>query len=134
MKSRNIFTRLVLLFTIIPLIEIFVLFKIAELTNWGHTILLVALTGIIGAYLAKKEGRQIILKIQEQLRMSKMPTEELINGLCVLIGGALLLTPGIFTDMIGFSLILPSSRVLYKIYITKQFNKIINRNIIDLNQ
>lgn len=126
-KGSNIFMKLIVLFTVIPLIELYILFNIAQYTGWVNTILLVLLTGITGAYLAKKEGRQIIHKIQKELSENRVPGEELINGLCVLVGGALLLTPGIITDLLGFSLILPFFRAIYKRLVKEKFKTMINR-------
>lgn len=131
-KSGNIFTKLILLFTIIPLIELYVLFKIAEITSWSHTFLIVILTGVTGAYLAKKEGRQIISRIQMEVSASRVPGEELINGLCVLIGGALLLTPGIITDILGFSLILPFTRLIYKNWVKVMLKKMISKGNVNI--
>ena len=127
MKKQSIFTKLVLLFTVMPLVELYVLIEIANITSWSHTILLVIGTGILGAYLAKREGRQIISRIQNELSVGHLPGEELINGLCVLIGGALLLTPGILTDIIGFTLIIPVTRIIYKKWLKEKFSNKIQR-------
>ncbi|MGO1370289.1 MAG: FxsA family protein [Senegalia sp. (in: firmicutes)] len=115
--------KLILLFTIIPIVELFLLFKIAEITSGLTTILLVILTGILGAYLAKSEGRLILMRIRTDLNRGQMPANELINGLCVLVGGALLLTPGIITDIIGFSLVIPLTRMAFKRYIKAKFSE-----------
>lgn len=132
MKQNNIFTKLILLFTLIPLAELYVLFKVAKITSWLFTILLVIITGVLGAYLAKQEGRQIIYRIQNEINNGKMPGKELVNGLCVLIGGALLLTPGIITDVIGFSLIIPITRIIYRNWIIKILNNAINRGSVNV--
>ncbi|MBS4535671.1 FxsA family protein [Clostridium sp. D2Q-14] len=117
--------KLILLFTLVPIVELFILFKIAEVTSGLATILLVLLTGIAGAYLAKSEGRIIINRIKNELSQGRMPGNELINGLCVLIGGALLLTPGIITDIVGFSLVIPMTRIMFKRYIKGKFEGMI---------
>lgn len=117
--------KLILLFTLTPAVELYILFQIAKVTSLGTTILLVILTGIAGAYLAKSEGRLIINKIKMEINQGRMPGNELINGLCVLIGGALLLTPGIITDVIGFSLVIPITRSVFKAYIKKKFESMI---------
>lgn len=131
-RRGNLFTKLVLLFTVIPFVELYVLIKIAEVTSWGYTILLILITGIAGAYLAKQEGRQIISRIKREISEGRVPGEELINGLCVLIGGALLLTPGIITDALGFSLIIPITRDLYKRWIRVKFKNMINRDSVHI--
>lgn len=115
--------KLILLFTVIPIVELFILFQIAEVTSGFATVLLVIFTGIVGAYLAKSQGRIIIMRIRTDLNRGKMPANELINGLCVLVGGALLLTPGIITDIVGFSLVIPLTRTIFKKYIKDKFSE-----------
>lgn len=115
--------KLILLFTVIPIVELFILFQIAEITSGFATVLLVIFTGVIGAYLAKSQGRIIIMRIRTDLNRGKMPANELINGLCVLVGGALLLTPGIITDIVGFSLVIPLTRTIFKKYIKNKFSE-----------
>lgn len=132
-KQRgNLFPKLLILFTVLPIIELYLLFKIADIMDWGFTIILVILTGIVGVYLAKQEGRQILYRIQAELNNRRLPGEELINGLCVLIGGALLLTPGILTDIIGFSLIIPIIRNIYKKWLKNKFKLMIERGSMNI--
>jgi len=104
------------------LLELIILFKIANATNWILTIILVLVTGIIGAQLAKNQGGQILKKIHIDLSEGRLPGEELLNGLCVLIGGAFLIAPGVITDVLGLTLIFPATRIIYK-------NMIQNRNV-----
>ncbi|MFZ5988242.1 MAG: FxsA family protein [Bacillota bacterium] len=132
LKGRNIFGRLVLLFTLVPILELYILFQVARYTNWLVTISLVIATGFAGAYLAKREGRSILGRISRDLSEGKLPGEELINGLCVLIGGALLLTPGILTDITGFTLIIPVTRNLYKNYINSLFRRMIENGRVNV--
>jgi UPF0716 protein FxsA len=63
------------------------------------------------------------MRIRTDLNRGKMPANELINGLCVLVGGALLLTPGIITDIVGFSLVIPLTRTIFKKYIKNKFSE-----------
>lgn len=118
--------KLILLFTITPIVELFILLKLADVTSTLATIALVLFTGIVGAYLAKKEGRIILTKINIELNNGRMPGNELINGLCVLVGGAFLLTPGILTDIFGFSLVIPGTREIFKAIIKRKFKDIID--------
>lgn len=124
--------KIISLFTIMPLVELFILFKVAEVTSTLTTILLVVLTGIAGGYLAKSEGKIIISKIKVELNNGKMPGNELINGLCVLVGGAFLLTPGIITDFLGFMLVMPGTREIFKGYIKKKFKNMLNKGDINI--
>jgi len=108
------FIRLLILFTSIPIIEIYVLLEAGELIGLWPTISLIILTGIAGAYLARTQGSDTARKIQIALQNGEMPTEELLDGAMILAGGITLLTPGFCTDMIGFSLLLPVTRKLIK--------------------
>lgn len=105
--------KIFLLLTIIPIVEIFILFKIAEVTTIWTTIVLVIATGFAGAYLAKREGVAILASVKRELNEGRVPGNQLLNGLCVLIGGILLITPGLLTDITGFTLVLPGTRQLY---------------------
>ena len=127
------FMKLLLLFTITPLVELYILFKVSDITGPLATVLLVLLTGIAGAYLAKSEGRMIIRKIKLQLNSGEIPGNELLNGLCVLIGGALLLTPGLLTDILGFSLVLPGVREIFKGFLKVKFKKMIDEGNINIH-
>jgi UPF0716 protein FxsA len=125
--------RLILLFTITPIVELFLLLKLAKITNVWVTISIVLFTGILGAFLAKSQGRLILFKIRSEINEGKMPGDQLINGLCVLIGGALLLTPGIITDAIGFSLVIPGTREVFKGVVKKYLSKRIQRGDIHIH-
>ena len=108
------FIRLLILFTSIPIIEIYVLLQAGELIGLWPTISLIFLTGIAGAYLARTQGSDTARKIQLALQNGEMPTEELLDGAMILAGGITLLTPGFCTDMIGFCLLLPGTRAMIK--------------------
>ncbi|MDF2546343.1 MAG: fxsA [Anaerosolibacter sp.] len=118
--------RLILLFTMVPLIELAILFKLNQYVGLGYTLGIVIFTGVLGAYLAKSQGNQILFRIKMEMGEGRMPGDELINGLCVLIGGAMLLTPGILTDTTGFILVLPGTRHLVKVFIKNKLRKMID--------
>lgn len=105
-----IFLRLLLLFTIVPLIELWLLLAISEYTGPALTILLVIGTGIAGAALARRQGWQTWSRIQSQLAKGQPPTGSLLDGMMILIAGALLVTPGVLTDLVGFALLVPAIR------------------------
>ena len=113
------FIKLLIIFTTVPLIELALLIKVGEILGVIPTIIIVALTGIIGVTLAKNQGYQVITKIKNNIELGKLPADDLISGVLILIGGTMLLTPGIITDITGFSLIIPGSRNLF-IKIVKQ--------------
>ncbi|MTI65659.1 MAG: FxsA family protein [Firmicutes bacterium] len=124
--------KLILLFTITPIVELYILFQLADVTTPLTTVGLVLITGIAGAYLAKSEGRLILSKIKLELNSGRVPGNQLLNGLCVLIGGALLLTPGIITDILGFTLVIPGTREIYKSIIKRKFKRMIEEGNINI--
>ena len=106
--------KLFLAFTLIPLVEIYLLIKLGQ--NFGAitSILLVIFTGILGAYLARMEGLRTLFRIQETMREGRMPGEELLDALLIAIAGLVLITPGFITDVVGFLLLFPFTRMLAK--------------------
>lgn len=121
---------LLLLFTIIPAIEIYLLINIGGQIGGMNTILVVIVTGIIGAALAKSQGILILNKIQTELGQGKMPANQIVHGLIVFAGGILLLTPGFLTDTMGLLMVFPGSRHLIVLYASKLFERAIkNGNV-----
>jgi len=96
------------------MIELFLLIEIGKAIGTLEVIALTIVTGIIGAALAKSQGLSVFRKIQKEMAEGRMPTANLIDGVMILIGGILLLTPGVLTDAIGFLFLIPWTRVLMK--------------------
>ena len=101
------FIRLLILFTVVPLVELALLIKLGNLIGLWPTILIVIATGVLGAALARSQGTRTVGAIRAELAQGRAPTESLINGLLILVGGVVLLTPGLLTDLLGFSLLVP---------------------------
>jgi UPF0716 protein FxsA len=102
--------RLFLLFSLVMLVELVLLVQIAQATSTTTTIVLVLATGVIGVWLARWQGWQTVRRIQRDLSEGKLPGDALLDGLMILIAGALLLTPGVLTDAVGFALLVPVIR------------------------
>lgn len=107
------FFKLFLLFTIIPIVELYLLIKIGGVIGAFNTVLIIFITATAGAYLAKSQGFIVLANIQQGVREGRMPGRELLHGLFVLLGGVTLLTPGFLTDLLGLSMLLPLSREMY---------------------
>ena len=105
---------LLLLFICIPLIELALLLYLASVTSIWATLALVVVTGVIGASLARHQGWQTYARIQQELAARRMPTESLLDAAMIFVAGALLLTPGLLTDLFGFSLLVPGCRRFYR--------------------
>lgn len=108
------FLILLLLFVCIPLFELAILLYLAGVTSVGATLLLVVVTGVIGASLARRQGWTTYVRIQQELAEGRMPTESLLDAAMIFVAGAVLLTPGILTDIFGFSLLVPACRRFYR--------------------
>ncbi|MBN1908490.1 MAG: FxsA family protein [Pirellulales bacterium] len=106
--------RLFLLFTLVPLAELTILLWIAHRTGWLFTLALVIVTGVVGASLARREGLRCWQGARQRLAQGEMPTDSLLDGLMILLAGALLITPGVLTDLFGFSLLLPPARRVFR--------------------
>ncbi|MDE3839884.1 membrane protein FxsA [Bacillus methanolicus] len=120
--------RYFLLFLIIvPALEIAFLLLSGKTIGVLPTIFLLIFTGVLGAYLAKRQGLETIRKAQEQLRYGQIPGDALLDGICILIGGTLLLTPGFITDMAGFLLLAPPTRKFFKMLLIKAFKRWIDK-------
>ena len=105
---------LLLLFIVLPFVELLLLMQLAEYFGAWHTLGLVVLTGVIGATLAKLQGLRTIQRLQEEVAQGRMPTTALLDAGMILVAGALLVTPGVLTDIFGFSLLVPVCRRLYR--------------------
>ena len=106
----NVLGRLALLFVIVPIIELMLLIEMGQRVGLMETLLLVMFTGVTGAWMARAEGLRVLYQFQKEMASGRLPGQSLLDGISVLIGGAFLLTPGILTDVVGFSLLFPMSR------------------------
>jgi UPF0716 protein FxsA len=107
--------RLILLLTLVPLLELYLLLRLTQL--WGSFMLTVALivgTGLLGAVLARLEGLRVVARMREQVRRGEMPADSLVDGVMILVSAALLVTPGLITDVVGFLLLIPYTRALIR--------------------
>ena len=122
--------KLFLSFTIIPIIEIYLLIEIGSLFGAFTAVALVILTGILGAFLARLQGLQTLYRIQERLREGNMPSSELLDAVLIVIAGIVLLTPGFLTDFLGFLLLIPPTRKPIKYWLRRQIElrKMSNRS------
>ena len=112
--------KLFLAFTIIPVVEIYLLIQIGTIFGALTSIALVIVTGFIGAYLARIQGLQTLFRIQKSLREGQMPSSELLDALLIGIAGLVLLTPGFLTDAFGFLLLIPNTRTAIKQWLHRQ--------------
>jgi UPF0716 protein FxsA len=108
------FARLLLFFIGVPLIELYLFLAIGSRIGILPTVATVIITGFIGAWLTKQQGLRTLSRYQQALAEGRLPHEEVIEGLMILVAGAVLLTPGFLTDAIGFALLVPPIRAVVR--------------------
>lgn len=104
------FKILFLLFLIVPLIEVVILIQVGRAIGAGYTVIVIIGTAALGAALLRWQGLATLARVRLSMDQGRLPATELIEGLLLLIAGALLLTPGFFTDALGFLALLPGLR------------------------
>ena len=114
--------RLILLFILLPLADLFLLLLLSEYTGWKFSVAMVIASGLIGAYLARRSSRVVWNKLQSKLGQGVFSAELLSDGAMILFAAGLMLTPGFITDAIGFSILFSPIRNWYKTRIAKWFN------------
>ena len=106
--------RLLLLFIAVPFVELALLLYLADVTSWQFTLALVIVTGIVGTLLARSQGWHTYQRIQSELAAGRLPAHSMLDAVMIFVAGALLLTPGVLTDLLGVSLLLPPCRAFYR--------------------
>ncbi len=101
---------LFLAFTVVPFLELYLLIGIGRQVGVLPTLGMVLLTGLLGAWLAKREGRRVLRTWRAATAQGRLPEDGILSGALVLVGGVLLVTPGVITDVVGFLLLIPPTR------------------------
>ena len=123
--------KLFLLFTIVPVAELALLIKVGQYLGVVDTILIVLVTAMIGSVLVKLEGLSVLLAIRERMAEGRIPGNELLEGVMILVAGALLLTPGLLTDAVGALLVIPPTRRVIREIIRKYLKKKMKNATVD---
>ncbi|MCA1021883.1 membrane protein FxsA [Halobacillus litoralis] len=126
------FRWLFILILIIPALEIGLLIGAGNVIGPWWVILLIISTGALGAWLAKKQGLETIQNVQLSMQQGRMPQDALLDGACILVGGAVLLTPGFITDAAGFILLLPITRTPLKAVVKRAIQKAMDKGTVTI--
>lgn len=126
--------KLFLCFTLIPVAELYILLHLGGIIGGLNTVILVILTGFIGAYLARMEGLNTMLKVRQNLNQGLMPAEELLDAFIILIAGLVLITPGLLTDTAGLLLLWPPTRNKCKRFLRKKFDEMTSNGSINITR
>jgi UPF0716 protein FxsA len=105
------FPLITVIFLVVPIIEIYLLIQVGQVIGAGWTIFLVVFTAVIGVWLLRIQGLSTLTRAQQKLQQNELPAQEMLEGMGLVVAGALLLTPGFFTDTVGFFLLFPPTRV-----------------------
>jgi len=111
----------VLLLVVAPLIELYVIIQVAHVIGTWETIALLVVESLIGAWLLKRQGGNVLDKITAAVNEGRVPSKELVDGLLIIVAGALMLAPGFIGDVIGFALLIPATRSLARRPLMKRF-------------
>jgi UPF0716 protein FxsA len=120
--------QLLVLFIVLPAVELVLLIELGKWIGTLETIAVIVITGVVGATMARSQGLRVLSRIREETQTGRMPTGSLVDGLIILIASALLVTPGVLTDLFGFLCLLPVFRDLVKRELTRRFVKAVEEN------
>lgn len=126
MIGAAMFARLFLLFSIVPFIELALLLTVGREIGVVPTVGMIILTAVIGAALAKREGLRVYTEWQRAIAEMRVPEEGITSGLLVLVGGALLIAPGVLTDVVGILLMIAPVRRVVARFVEKRVRKYID--------
>lgn len=123
------FGKLFLAFTVTTTVELVLLIELGKLMGFWPTVGMILFTGTVGAWLAKREGLKTVSKLRAELGGGQMPADSLVDGLAILVAGAFLLTPGVLTDVAGFTLLFPPTRALIKSAVVSRFQEMLRAGV-----
>ncbi len=118
---------LLLLFVIVPAVELGLLIQIGRLVGTLPTLGLIVLTGVLGASLARWQGLSVVRQVQAEMDDGRIPAGPVVDGIIILVAGAVLMTPGLLTDLFGFFCLVPVGRRLLKGYLKRWLERAVRR-------
>ena len=121
------FVKLLALFTVVPLIELYLLIKVGGQIGALATVAIVVGTGIAGAALARQQGARVWYQMQQEMESGRFPADRLIDGLLLLVAGALLVTPGLLTDLCGIVILIPLTRKPIREWVKGRLNRMMQQ-------
>jgi UPF0716 protein FxsA len=119
--------KLLLIFIVLPAVELALLIEIGRRIGTFETLAMIVVTGVVGASLARRQGLRVLSNVQAQLSAGEMPADSLLDGLMILIASALLVTPGVLTDVFGFLCLTPAFRGVLKREVVRRLERSIGQ-------
>ena len=132
MRQAGSVGRLLLLFVVLPAVELALLIEIGSRIGTLETIGLIVVTGVLGAAMARSQGLRVLASVREQLAAGELPADSLIDGLMILIASALLVTPGVLTDAFGLLCLVPGFRSLVKRELLRRLKRAIEEQRVEV--
>lgn len=123
---------LLIFFIVAPACEIGVLLLSGKTIGVLPTVLLIILTGFVGAYLAKKQGIQAVRNLQKEIQYGRIPSNAILDAMAILVGGIMLLTPGFISDIVGLFLLFPITRNWVKPFLIQFIKKWIDKHTVHI--
>ena len=114
---------LALLFLLVPVAELYLIYKVGDAIGIGWTFLLLAADSLLGSLLLKSQGRTVWRRFNDNLAQGRMPHREVIDGVLVIFGGAFLITPGFLTDVVGLVLLIPPTRAVVRRFLVRRLGR-----------
>lgn len=116
------FRVLTVLFIVLPIVEIWVLIRVAGVIGGLEAVSLVILVSMVGAWLVRREGLGVLRKVERRLAEGRLPSRELVDGVLIAVGGALMLTPGFVTDAVSLLLLFPPTRIVVRTWLMARYS------------
>ena len=117
--------RLLFLFILVPLLELYILIKIGGYLGAFQTVALVVFTALLGIVLVRFEGLKTLQQIRQSLSQGIVPAEEMVDGVLIFVGGILLIIPGVLTDLFALILLIPYTRTIFKRWLRRRFDRMV---------
>lgn len=114
---------LFVVFLVVPFVELFVILQVGHAIGALNTVALLILVSMVGAWLVKREGLSVLRRAQERIAEGTVPGRELVDGVLILLAGALLITPGFLSDVVGVLLLLPPVRAALRRTVTRRLRR-----------
>jgi UPF0716 protein FxsA len=119
--------KLLLLFILVPAIELVLLIQLGSLIGILPTLAVIVITGFLGAGLARHQGLGVLRQVQSEIAAGRLPAHPILDGVLILVAGALLMTPGFLTDLAGFLFLIPASRVVIKQLVWRRLERAVKQ-------
>lgn len=125
--------KLLLLFTLVPIVELVLLLEVGRRIGTAATLFLILITGVFGAVIARSQGVAALGRIRAELAGGQIPGPTIVDGVMILVAGAFLITPGFLTDIVGFLCLVPATRRSIRTLLSRAFIGAARRGVVTVD-